>query len=623
MSLANWGFRNTGVIRPASAPIASQHAQYQMETEDNPCNNNDIVLKLTNRENQSVRGNSREVVHNGSTCSEEEQRDHGRCRDASETESSHKDELLNFGVVDLDERFTENEVVVCQQTALVTLVDGIVRASGRRALLYKCAVCALHYTNLDSVRCHLDTHVMSPPFAYREKSVKAPMKIDDDDEVQLHDDAPGIVVKDRTKDADVDVLVLKGSPDASKFGLIQESGSENGLMAVAATTPCLDSRPSAVKIANDVHQDDSGVTSQLQQPHQQPSGDIPSPLQAEDLSKNCQRRLRSLSARRRTIQSLHCRRPTQRLALVTSEMLASDNKESDDPSTEEPVAVEQSVAGGETLANAIRQKEHLGDDVTVVIPSDAPLDVAVRHQGSIRTETPTRAVGVDEAGKHIAHSPVKSIMGHPLVQKKSRISGTGSVSTSAATVPNASDAIQAGVASPDKTSLAVDGTGFTANQMSLINAAAESLQFAGGLPAMFGPLALSTFVNGFGGLVAAASPFLSYYTQMPTGASLASLMAVPGAAGSPIVTSLPSQSTAAVGDSADTKPVVDSSSDSCKDVAGVEMEEVSNGSGGAAGWSQDASLMAGFASSNIKCSSLSRTHSRYEKKTTRLISLDT
>ena len=131
-------------------------------------------------------------------------------------------------------------------------------------------------------------------------------------------------------------------------------------------------------------------------------------------------------------------------------------------------------------------------------------------------------------GKQIAHAPVKSIMGRPHLHRRSRplsTSGSGSKLT---------DGVSSGSA-VDLSRTADPGTvaQLTAQQMSLLGMASpEALQFAAGtLPAaaMFGPLALSTFVHGFGGLVAAASPFLSYYAaQMPNQASLASLVGIPG-----------------------------------------------------------------------------------------------
>jgi len=580
MSLAGLTVIDALAVRSALDPAMSGQKRCEMERDDNPHNNNDIVVKFSE-------GNITDQLDTTDSPSPSASSDRG-------SYVKHTDNELPVKL--LGEQFCQDEVTICHETALVSLVDSIVRKTGRRVPLYRCVLCSLLYTDLDRIHSHLNEHLISLP-VHRESNGESVKPIDtaaDSKRLkqfsQLHNNAEN------------DSTTITSDQSALTGSLVV--GKVNGTADVVVGNKCSSvPLPQDSQISNNARVE----TVDVPPPSRQQSGDdIPLAQQAEDLSKTFQRRLRPLHARRRSIQSLHCRRPTQRLALVTSEMLASESKDLDAASADDVV---HPVVGGEVLANAIRQKEQLGDDVTVVIPSDAPLDVTTRHhQPTIKPEA--AAVwnnGVDETGKHIAHSPVKSIMGYPLVHRKPRPGAAGIALTATPTTDAPS------IPGQEKSPNEIDGNGFSANQMSLINAAAESLQFAGSLPAMFGPLALSTFVNGFGGLVAAASPFLSYYTQMPTSASMASLMAVSGGAPSfPVVTSISPQSTVVSKDSGDNKPVVDSSSDSCKDVAGVDMEEVSNSSESGTAWPSDAAMMTGFASSNAKCSSLSRTHSRLE-----------
>jgi len=244
------------------------------------------------------------------------------------------------------------------------------------------------------------------------------------------------------------------------------------------------------------------------------------------------------------------------------------------------------------LASEIRAKEHLDDDVTVVIPSDAPLDYVSRSDTQ-RSDTP-RSSDLRKCTEEIAHAPVKSIMGHPHVQRKARLSGSSTtVVVSAVDNGSTTSVVSSSMLKTE-----------AAQQMSLLNVNADSLQL-GGLPAMFGPLALSTFVHGFGGLVAAASPFLSYYTHMPTAASLASLMAVTN---TPLTS--PQSTTGAVDCTKSSEQQKDKSEDaSTTDGVGMQVEEASSNGSGSSGWTSDP-LSSGLTNSITKCSSLSRTHSR-------------
>jgi len=449
---------------------------------------------------------------------------------------------------ELDVSYGRDEVDVCREMVLVSLIEGAVRSSGVRAVLYKCHMCGGFVTSLGGLTRHMATHGSARP---------------------------------PTSDRQTD--------DIHRHRLNNAPTSPSGHTAAWATSParCNGHTDSGDVGDADLADDTSGrpcdtvASSSVVDSSQQ---------QAEDLSRSTtmRRQRPSVSGRRRaatTTEPVQCRRPSQRLAYVSSEMLASDES--------------ASVCGGE-LASEIRAKEHLDDDVTVVIPSDAPLDYVARTEAP-PSDTPTWSQCSDDGNctEEIAHAPVKSIMGHPHVQRKARLSGSSSTTTTSAVDngPAVSSSIvktEANVAS--------------AQQLSMLNVNPESLQF-GGLPAMFGPLALSTFVHGFGGLVAAASPFLSYYTHMPTAASLASLMAVTS---TPVSSPPPALNTAMdCSKLSEQQPEDTKSEDSPPTDGGADMqvEEVSSNGSGSSGWNSDP-LSAGFTNPVTKCSSLSRTHSR-------------
>ena len=434
-----------------------------------------------------------------------------------------------------DVSYSRDEVDVCREMVLVSLIEGSVRSSGVRAVLYKCHMCGGFVTSLGGLTRHMATHGSARP------------PTTDDDQRQ------------RLKNA----ASVSPSPDHGRCNGHAES-ADMGDTDVAAVSD-------AETVAS------SAVVDSSQQ-------------QAEDLSKPTSlRRQRPMSGRRRATtctEPIQCRRPSQRLAYVSSEMLASDQASSE-------------LGCGE-LASEIRAKEHLDDDVTVVIPSDAPLDYVARRD-TLRSDTPAWSPRLEDAKctEEIAHAPVKSIMGHPHVHRKARLSGSSTTMTTSA-VDNGSTSSAASTSL-----LKTEGNLTSAQQMSLLNVSAESLQLDG-LPAMFGPLALSTFVHGFGGLVAAASPFLSYYAHMPTAASLASLMAVPNAA-----LSSPPATTSAVDCS---KLSAEQREDKCDDspTEGADMhvvEEASSNGSGSSDWTSDPQS-SGLSSPITKCSSLSRTHSR-------------
>jgi len=441
---------------------------------------------------------------------------------------------------ELDVSYSRDEVDVCREMVLVSLIEGAVRSSGVRAVLYKCHMCGGFMTSLVGLTRHMATHgsatpptserQVDEPHRHRLKNVSSPCPgsawATSTDRCNGHADG------EDTVDAEI------------------ADGTTAGHDTVA---------PSAVM--------DS------------------SQQQAEDLSKSTSlRRQRSVTTRRRgtTTEPVQCRRPSQRLAYVSSEMLANDQTSSQ-------------VGCGE-LASEIRAKEHLDDDVTVVIPSDAPLDYVARCE-TLHNDTAAWSPRSDDrkCTEEIAHAPVKSIMGHPHVHRKARLSGS-STTMSAVDSGSPSSVVSSSM-------LKSEGNLTSAQQMALLNVNAESLQL-GGLPAMFGPLALSTFVHGFGGLVAAASPFLSYYTHMPTAASLASLMAV---------TNTPVTSSSATNSAVDctklSEQPEDKSEDSTTEGAGMQVEEASSNGSGSSGWTSDP-LSAGLTNPITKCSSLSRTHSR-------------
>jgi len=438
---------------------------------------------------------------------------------------------------ELDVSYNRDEVDVCREMVLVSLIEGAVRSSGVRAVLYKCHMCGGFVTSLGGLTRHMATHGSAAP---------PPAATDD---VQRH----------RLRNAAVSAPVST-SPEPGTCNGHAESAD------MVDADDITDQPPERVAVAS------SAVVDSSQQ-------------QAEDLSKPTSlRRQRPVSGRRRgtTTEPVQCRRPSQRLAYVSSEMLASDQ-----------------ATGGELgcgeLASEIRAKEHLDDDVTVVIPSDAPLDYVARRD-TLRSDTAAWSPRPED-GKYteeIAHAPVKSIMGHPHVHRKARLSGS-----STSTVDNGSTS-----SAVSTSTLKTEGNlTSAAQQMSLLNVNAESLQLDG-LPAMFGPLALSTFVHGFGGLVAAASPFLSYYTHMPTAASLASLMAVP---------STPVGSPPAPNSAVDCTKLSEQREDKCDDSptdgASMQVEEASSNGSGSNGWTSDPQS-AGLTNPITKCSSLSRTHSR-------------
>jgi len=418
-----------------------------------------------------------------------------------------------------DVSYGRDEVAVWREMVLVSLIEGAVRSSGVRAVLYKCHMCAGFVSSLGGLTRHMATHGSA---------------------------APG---NDRHRN--------------------------NSASAPAASEPC-NGHTDGADLADDAA---TAASSMIDSSQQQ---------QAEDLSRStCLRRQRAAaaSARRRAGEPLQCRRPSQRLAFVSSEMLEAG----------ETTQVPSSSGGGE-LASEIRAKEHLDDDVTVVIPSDAPLDCVARAAASDTAAWPP-AQDIRHGTVEIAHAPVKSIMGHPHVHRKARLSGSSTT--------------DAGAVGGGSTTLKSDGA-----QLMTVGGA-DSLQQ---LPAaMFGPLALSTFVHGFGGLVAAASPFLSYYTaaHMPpaaAAASLASLMAV---------TSTPfnappaaTHSAAAVDCSKVPEQLEDDdekSEDSPKDgaAAGMQVDEASSNGSGSSGWTSSDPLSTGLTNPATKCSSLSRTHSRF------------
>lgn len=437
---------------------------------------------------------------------------------------------------ELDVSYSRDEVEVCREMVLVSLIEGAVRSSGVRAVLYKCHMCGGFVSSLGGLTRHMATHGSATP-----------PTTDHIDEVQRH----------RLRNTAL------SAPASSPVTWGTSTDRCNGHTEAGDTADA--------DLTTDRPGDSEAVVDSSQQ-------------QAEDLSKSSTlRRARPVSGRRRgtTSAEVQCRRPSQRLAYVSSEMLASDQASSE-------------LGCGE-LASEIRAKEHLDDDVTVVIPSDAPLDYVARGD-ALHSDTaawpPCSEDG--QCTEEIAHAPVKSIMGHPHVHRKARLSGS-STSTTADNGPVASSPV-----------LKTEGNISAAQQMSLLNVNAESLQL-GGLPAMFGPLALSTFVHGFGGLVAAASPFLSYYTHMPTAASLASLMAVTNT-----TPTSPSASNTAV-DCSKLSEQQEDKADSPTDDGAMQVEEASsNESGGSSGWTSDQLSCAGLTNPVTKCSSLSRTHSRFD-----------
>lgn len=443
---------------------------------------------------------------------------------------------------ELDVSYSRDEVDVCREMVLVSLIEGAVRSSGVRVVLYKCHMCGGFVTSLGGLTRHMATHGSSTPPT--------------SDDVQRH----------RLKNAAVSAPV-SSSPEPARCNGHAE-GADIVDVDVADNTagyPAADAETVASLVVVDSSQQ-----------------------QAEDLSKPTSlRRQRPVSGRRRgaTTEPVQCRRPSQRLAYVSSEMLANDQASSE-------------LGCGE-LASEIRAKEHLDDDVTVVIPSDAPLDCVARRD-TLRSDTPAWSPR-SEDGKcteEIAHAPVKSIMGHPHVHRKARLSGSSTTMAMLAVDNGSTSSVVS--SSTQKT----EGNLTAAQQMSLLNVNAESFQLDG-LPAMFGPLALSTFVHGFGGLVAAASPFLSYYTHMPTAASLASLMAVPNTP----VSSPPATNSAMDCTKLSAEQREDKSDDSPTDGAGMQVEEASSNGSGSSGWTSDPQSV-GLTSPITKCSSLSRTHSR-------------
>ena len=454
---------------------------------------------------------------------------------------------------ELDVSYSRDEVDVCREMVLVSLIEGAVRSSGVRAVLYKCHMCGGFVTSLVGLTRHMATHgSATPPSPERQV-----------DDVQRH----------RLKNAVVNAPISLSPDPGSTWAISTDRCNghiESGEMVDAETADDTIDRSNvdAESVAS------SAVVDSSQQ-------------QAEDLSKPTSlRRHRSVSSRRRgaATEPVQCRRPSQRLAYVSSEMLASDQASGE-------------LGSGE-LASEIRAKEHLDDDVTVVIPSDAPLDYVARGE-TLRSDTPVWSPRSDDrkCTEEIAHAPVKSIMGHPHVHRKARLSGS-STTTAMSTVDSGSTSSVV-----SSSMLKTEGNLTAAQQMSLLNVNAESMQL-GGLPAMFGPLALSTFVHGFGGLVAAASPFLSYYTHMPTAASLASLMAV---------TNTPLTSPPATNNDVDctklSEQQEDKSEDSTTDGVSMQVEEASSNGSGSSGWTSHP-LSTGLTNPITKCSSLSRTHSR-------------
>ena len=474
---------------------------------------------------------------------------------------------------ELDVSYSRDEVEVCREMVLVSLIEGAVRSSGVRAVLYKCHMCGGFVSSLGGLTRHMATHgSATPPPPPPPPSTSDPQL----DDAQRH----------RRKNAPGSSSPSTCSPAS---GLATSADRCNGHADSGHVVDHDDADDPADRSAADA---EAVVASSAAVDCSQ--------QQAEDLSKptSLRRQHRSVSSRRRgtVTEPLQCRRPSQRLAYVSSEMLASNQMSSD--------------LGSGQLANEIRAKEHLDDDVTVVIPSDAPLDFVARAD-TLRVETPTTwspSPCSEEGGKcteEIAHAPVKSIMGHPHVHRKARLSGSSMTTTAALSTADGGSTSSVGSGSTLKSDANLTAAH---QQMSLLNvsaAAADSFQL-GGLPAVFGPLALSTFVHGFGGLVAAASPFLSYYTHMPTAASLASLMSVTS---SPLSSPPAATNSSAVDCSKLSEQHEDKSDDSPTDGASMQVEEASSNGSGSSGWTSDP-LSAGLTNPATKCSSLSRTHSR-------------
>ena len=266
------------------------------------------------------------------------------------------------------------------------------------------------------------------------------------------------------------------------------------------------------------------------------------------------------------------------------------------------------------LASKIRETEHLGDDITVVIPSDAPIE---------ETEAPCDVVRPGEdseaacQNKIIHAAPHKSILGNAQLRTKRKLSASATTPTSS----SSADSLPPRVGHQNNTKHPAEC--FSSHQMSVASGVSS-----GSLPlSVYNPLALSSFVQGFNGLMSSSllSPIitqaslgfpgmlvnpLSLYAAQLSSSSIASLMnskvanlSVAAAAAASLDCSiqrdLATSSNGAQPDSLHLETLVEG--------ANRVKEELSNSSGSGGCLS---STSEGYASPNSKCSSLSRTHSR-------------
>lgn len=199
----------------------------------------------------------------------------------------------------------------------------------------------------------------------------------------------------------------------------------------------------------------------------------------------------------------HIRRVQDELKLLGVSTVNDNNTEYMD-CTDLSVVGSSADSSKSDLASKIRRTENLGDDVTVVIPSDAPLDgTRTTSKGSTSSRTCSDADPATPRNK-IVHAPAhRSILGHPQLRSKRKPGLSVDVGVSAATTTDTSSSWQPKSVDDDRCRSSVPQVASSSSGATSSTATSSS-----SMPlSIYSPLALSSFVQGFNGLM--SSPLLS------------------------------------------------------------------------------------------------------------------
>ena len=587
---------------------------------------------------------------------------------------------------DGDLPFRKFKLDVMSETILATRIEGVVASTGERATVYKCHLCRKMCNDLGGLQRHLALHC--PPRI--ERSEPYGDDICDDVRLQLpahpvhhlrqhrDDNRYGYATMPLPGEAKNEAIdfTVQASPLASVVDDDEHCFMTNSDLVVpeetssvvvplnnVSETPdkCPNNAPNKLNFLNalDGGQSEPSCNNQIFDATARVSGESSmSQGSAECLrstDKQCQCRSCREPARcpplnpqldsakkqsqrdnksraRKKISEIGFRRTSQRLALVTSEMLAASNRDADVSSERRQKSA--SIIDGlppppvKELAKEIRELEHLGDDVTVVIPSDVPLLERCETRSPHSTDGCSDMVLPDRspsATGEIIQAPMKSIMNHPQFRSNKRrsTSMTMAPATSSAS-SDISDRIGGKCIKTEEddaerlsSRLITHYSGISAAQRSLFGVS-ESIQRQVGVPAAaFGlPMSLSAFVQGFSGLMASPllSPFvsgqpstailagpLSYYAHLPT-SSINSLMSAASLQGSTVAMVKEEPDFKSYGGTADLSSESAATDDTADGVSGRAAEDLSENA-----WPPG---LSGSFANGTKCSSLSRTHSR-------------